>query len=153
MKNQQLMTHEGNLLKKLIKEYKCTQTQIAEEIGMNRSQFNILLNKSIIKEEVVTKVCQVLGVSPEHFFKSKMSQEDQGVLKKENALLKEELKALRQFKMESLQEQKEMLLQINQLRDQIDHFKEDKINLLQEMNDLLKKLAIYKQLQNQQVLD
>lgn len=140
------MTHEGNLLKKLIKDNKCTQTQIAEQIGMNRSQFNILLNKSIIKEEVVTKVCQVLGVSSEHFFKSKTSQENQGTLKKENTLLKQELQELRQFKMESLQEQKAMLLQIDQLR-------EDKINLLQEMNDLLKKLDIYKQLQNQQKLN
>ena len=142
------MVHEGNLLKQLIKENKYTQTQIAEKIGMNRSQFNILLNKAQAKEELIKRVCEVLHIQPEQFFESKLSKENAVSLKKENQKLKREIKELTQFKIESLQKQNHLFEQIDKFRERVEQLSEDKINLLLEINGLLKKLDIYKQIQN-----
>ena len=146
------MVHEGKLLKQLIKENKFTQTQIAEKIGMNRSQFNILLNKSEIRKDIINGVCGILEIKPENFFENRIQKESRESLKFENDQLKKEVEELMQFKLTALQEQNDLLKQLGMQRDKIDQLREDKINLLEELNSLLKKLDIYKQLETQKEL-
>ena len=62
------MLHKGKILKDLIKSSSYTQTEIAEKIGLHKSQLSTLLNRPDIKDDVIITVCDILNVDKEIYF-------------------------------------------------------------------------------------
>lgn len=68
------MKHKGDILKDAIKKSEYTITQVAEGIGINRSQFSTMLNSTTIKDEIIQKICDFIGISWESHFTEDASE-------------------------------------------------------------------------------
>ena len=67
------MKHKGEILKGIIKTSAYNITQVAEGIGINRSQFSTMLNSTNIKDEVIERACEFLGVDWHNYFSEELA--------------------------------------------------------------------------------
>ena len=62
------MIHQGELLKKLIKQKELTQEKFAQVMGISRAQVSNYLNRYELKGKTIEKIAEVLKIDKNLFF-------------------------------------------------------------------------------------